>query len=143
MEKLKLVFTEIKRVLKNTGTVWVNIGDKYQSSSQYPNQSNGEKMFQSRTYPNIINKVPGINVRAFAVGSMMQIPQRFSLMMQDELGFLVRSIPIWWKSNSKPENIRNRFVLDYEFIYLFTKKRTIILKHNMKMRQIRPVGIVG
>ena len=53
--------------------------------------------------------------------TMIQIPERFTLMMADELGFIKRSSAIWLKTNCKPESIRNRFVYNYENLYFYTK----------------------
>ena len=92
LDKLSEIFKEVKRVLKKTGSCWVNIGDVYSSSN-----STGVKK-----------------------QSLIGIPDRFKLNMIDD-GWLCRNEIIWHKPNAMPSSAKTRFNNDYEKMFFFTK----------------------
>ena len=91
IEKLIEIFNECWRVLKDTGTVFINMGDTY-----------------SNVNSNIRRK------------SKMMIPERFAIAMIKR-GWILRNEIIWHKPNVVPEAVRDRFTNDFEKIYFFTK----------------------
>lgn len=92
LNKLDVVFKEVKRVLKDSGSCWVNIGDMY---------SKNNKMGVSKQ-------------------SLMCLPDRFKINMVDS-GWLCRNEIIWHKPNAMPSSAKTRFNTDYEKFYFFTK----------------------
>ena len=88
------VFNEVKRVLKKTGTCFVNYGDSY---------STGKKWGKTK--------------------DLCLIPQRFAIAMQNA-GWWVRSEIIWAKPNPMPESVTDRPANAHEKIFLFTKSPT-------------------
>ena len=88
------VFNEVKRVLKNTGTCFVNYGDSY---------ATGKKWGKAK--------------------DLCLIPQRFAIAMQNA-GWFVRSEIIWAKPNPMPESVTDRPAAAHEKIFLFTKAPT-------------------
>jgi site-specific DNA-methyltransferase (cytosine-N4-specific) len=93
VEHLLLIFNEVKRVLTDDGSCWVNLGDSYSglgSNTNVPNKS------------------------------LIGIPDRFKIAMIDS-GWICRNHLIWYKRNAMPESVRDRFTIDYEPIYFFTK----------------------
>ena len=92
LNKLNDIFKEVKRVLKDGGSCWVNIGDTYS-----PNNSTGVKK-----------------------QSLMGIPDRFKLNMIND-GWLCRNEIIWHKPNAMPSSAKTRFNNDFEKMYFFTK----------------------
>jgi DNA modification methylase len=119
LDKLIAIFAEVKRVLKPTGTCWVNLGDTYNSSKK--GNTNG-------TYGAVKQKA-GINdmqidkpvQKGLPHKSLCCIPDRFKLRMVDELGFTCRNEIIWHKPNSMPQSVKDRFAVDYEKLFFFTK----------------------
>lgn len=114
------IFREVKRVLKPTGTVWVNLGDSFVSQggrndhsapSQVGNHSNGNLVQPSR-------KAGTHNV---PTKSLMNIPSRFAIAMTDELQFIQRNNIIWHKPACMPSSAKDRFTVDFENIMFFTK----------------------
>lgn len=89
ISKLLQVFKECKRVLKDTGSIWVNISDSY-----------GDK-----------------------TKSLTGIPERFVIGMTDDLGLIRRNTIIWHKSNCMPSPVKDRFTVDFEYFYFFTKSK--------------------
>lgn len=92
IEKLIEIFNECWRVLKDTGTVFVNMGDTY-SNSKY------------------------ISIRR---KSRMMIPEKIAIIMIEK-GWILRNEIIWHKPNVVPEAVQDRFTNDFEKIYFFTK----------------------
>lgn len=90
--KLNEIFTEVKRVLKQQGSCWVNIGDVYSNS----------------------------NATGIKKQSLIGLPDRFKLNMIDS-GWLCRNEIIWHKPNAMPSSAKTRFNNDYEKLFFFTK----------------------
>lgn len=118
------VFTEVKRLLRDDGVLFVNIGDTYAGfkDGKFPphSQSNGNQ----RGMP--ISGAPHRNKKlleldGFKNKELMGIPWRFAFAMQDA-GWYLRQEIIWAKPNYTPEKVRDRFVRSHEHIFLFTKK---------------------
>lgn len=113
------IFKEIKRVLKKTGTCWVNIGDRYCSHTFGSSTKAGglqKKLCQEAdAFPRWINKTNAIQDKC-----QISIPERFKIAMTDELGFVCRNTIIWKKPNCMPASVSDRFTVDFEFLYFFT-----------------------
>lgn len=117
------IFDEVKRILKKTGTCWVNLGDTYGGSRQgYGAKKKSESGFQSPA---------GLDERYFAgtpatadlmKKSLLQIPNRFSIEMANR-GWTLRNKLIWHKPNAMPQSVMDRFTVDYEEVFFFVKSR--------------------
>ena len=94
IDNLYNVFHEIKRVLKDEGSLWINIRDTY---------SKGVKRC------GVKNK------------SLSMIPERLIIKLLDD-GWILRNDIIWHKPNAMPDSCKNRFTVDYEHLYFLTKK---------------------
>lgn len=117
LDNLFKVFDEVWRVLKNTGTCWVNLGDTYGTQS---GSSRGIKYDYQTTY--IKNRENGsLLLKGNApYKSLIGIPDRFKIGMIDR-GWICRNDIIWYKRNTMPTSARDRFTVDYERILFFTK----------------------
>lgn len=115
------IFAEVKRVLRNDGTIWLNIGDTYYSKGgasrhkgyhdpKYPNGRNGE-FEEPQTSPHEFLKAK----------DLVGIPWRVAFALQKELGLYLRQALIWHKPNAMPSSVRDRPTTDYEFIFMFSK----------------------
>lgn len=110
------VFREIHRVLKDSGSVWVNLGDTYWSGKgapTYKDSKNPHRRFerpQDKTNPHPICRGK----------QLLLIPQRFAIEMQDE-GWIVRNEVIWAKTNPTPDPVKDRLAVAHEQFYFFTK----------------------
>ena len=94
IDNLYNVFHELKRVLKDEGSLWINIRDTY---------SKGVKRC------GVKNK------------SLSMIPERLIIKLLDD-GWILRNDIIWHKPNAMPDSCKNRFTVDYEHLYFLTKK---------------------
>lgn len=103
-------FDEAKKVLRDDGTCWVNLGDSYDKKK-----------------------------------SLCLIPQRFAIEMVDR-EWILRNTIIWHKPNGMPESAKDRFTVDFEYIYFFTKSNKILFWTNektFKCTRIKPSGTKG
>lgn len=117
IQHLIAIFDEVKRVLKKTGTCWVNLGDTYSATRSY--QVDGTKQVKGS------QASKGMNAKGIGIPekSLVQIPSRFAIAMTDELGFILRNSLIWEKPNAMPQSCRDRFTVDFENVFFFTKSK--------------------
>lgn len=126
--KIVDVCRAIRRVLRDDGTFWLNLGDSYAGSwgaqsrkhagKHAPNASaisaNQIKAAQRRTLIGVVNK-NGLRLK-----NLMMIPSRVAIALQDD-GWFVRSEIVWAKPNPMPESVRDRPTSAHEKIWLLTK----------------------
>lgn len=112
------VFDGVRRVLRDDGTVWLNLGDSFsgggngsRDDERWPKQSRNADGFRS---------VHGKNGSGLASKQMVGIPWRVALALQDA-GWYLRSDVIWSKPNPMPESVRDRPTKSHEYIFLLTK----------------------
>lgn len=118
------VFSEVKRVLRGDGVLFVNIGDTYAGykDGKFPAQSmaNGNRRgLPVSGAPHRSKKL--LQIDGFKDKELMGVPWRFAFAMQDA-GWYLRQEIIWAKPNYTPEKVRDRFVKSHEHIFLFSKK---------------------
>lgn len=117
VEHLITIFDECRRVLKKTGTLWVNLGDSYSKHNKYnrPNDWPGRK----NTY---CLKTPRVDMSAHRVPhkSLCNIPGLFAEMMIGQ-GWILRNEIIWYKPSAIPMSAKDRFTVDFEKLFFFTK----------------------
>ena len=121
IDRLCNVFDEVKRVLRDDGTLWVNLGDTYGG------RGNGTGDYRSKADMSISGKRFDYTVKAKTNNftqpkSLCQIPSRFAIEMCNR-GWILRNEIIWHKPNCMPSSAKDRFTVDFEKIFFFTKKR--------------------
>lgn len=130
--KMVEVFGQVRRVLKPTGTCWVNMGDSYWGGKG-KSGSQGKETQQLRNESGASFTKPASNTGGkgkmrptdgkhpvFKPKDMMMIPFRLAIALQ-ESGWYVRQDIIWSKPNPMPESIRDRFTKSHEYIFMLTK----------------------
>lgn len=137
------LFTEIKRVLKPTATVWLNLGDSYSGSNGNTSDNecgpNGID-HRAKARPSRVSKKS--TLRAKPIGdhekkrqvedvpmpakhsglppkNLMMIPARVAIALQD-IGYYIRSEIIWHKPAPMPESVKDRPTRAHEMIYMLT-----------------------
>ena len=114
VESLVNVFREVKRVLKDDGTLWLNLGDSYSSGGRTTttNQSvRGDKDYGVTRPP----PVEGIKPK-----DLFGIPWRVAFALQAD-GWYLRQDIIWNKPNPMPESVQDRCTKSHEYIFLLSK----------------------
>ena len=130
VEALCQVFDEVWRVLKDDGTIWVNLGDSYSSfrdSKAVPDSlRNGDGTAVSKAS----NRNPEM-LRASGLKhkDLIGIPWRFAFAMQDR-GWYLRQDIIWAKPNPMPESVTDRCTKSHEYIFLMTKNPRYYYDHE-------------
>ena len=123
VQALKNVFHEVKRVLKDDGTLWLNLGDAYAGSGRGRNANGkgnpGNNNFQS------IGRVTGIVSIPKAVDGLkpkdlIGLPWRVAFALQAD-GWYLRQDIIWSKPNPMPESVKDRPTKSHEYIFLLSK----------------------
>lgn len=119
VSELVSVFREVRRVLRDDGTVWLNLGDSYSGSGKGVwNASEERKANVKETYR------PTVNPMRAATGlkpkDLIGIPWRVALALQAD-GWYLRQDIIWHKPNPMPESVADRCTKAHEYIFLLTK----------------------
>lgn len=115
INKLCDIFDEVKRVLKRDGTLWVNIGDTY-SGAGSGQKDTGKCVYKTNDFRKNPTKT---NLQD---KSLCNIPARFSIEMQNR-GWILRNVIIWHKPNCMPCSVKDRFTVDFEYVYFFVKNK--------------------
>lgn len=116
IEKLVGVFREFKRVLKNDGTLWVNIGDSYASNGG--NRINGSfDGFVGRGDPVRGKRKPPAEIKA---KDLIGIPWMLAFALRGD-GWYLRQDIIWSKPNPMPESVKDRCTKSHEYIFMLSK----------------------
>lgn len=128
LEKLIAIFDEVKRVLKPSGTCWVNFGDTYENKTKGGHKNkmqdtNSDSFIQRAVIPTL-----SVNLKISAK-SLCMIPSRFAIQMI-ERGWILRNEIIWHKSNAMPQSIKDRFTVDFEKVFFFVKERKYYFKRQ-------------
>ena len=118
--ELVAVFREVRRVLRDDGTLWLNMGDSYASggrATRDPGQSKIHPAFSGDAYADGLRPAdpPGIKPK-----DLMLVPERLALALQDD-GWYVRSRIIWHKLSAMPESVTDRPTKAHEHIWLLSK----------------------
>lgn len=115
VENLVKVFREVKRVLKNDGTVWLNLGDSYASNGDVGKQDKKKYGGISRKEHLHSGRVEGIKAK-----NLIGIPWRVAFALQAD-GWYLRQDIIWHKPNPMPESVTDRCTKAHEYIFLLSK----------------------
>jgi DNA modification methylase len=114
---LVAVFTEVWRVLKPDGTLWLNLGDSY-NAGRNGGSPGGKSSIQQ--VDDRYLKRSGANVPDLKPKDLVGIPWRVALALQSA-GWTLRADIIWHKPNPMPESIRDRPTKSHEYLFLLTK----------------------
>ncbi|MDP2947339.1 MAG: site-specific DNA-methyltransferase [Nanoarchaeota archaeon] len=122
IKKLCDIFDEVKRTLKNTGTCWVNLGDTYytKSGGAFLNDNLNSKERIEKLGINRANNIRGRGL--LESKNLTLIPFRFAVEMQRR-GWILRNVIIWHKPNCMPTSVKDRFTVDFEYLFFFVKSK--------------------
>ena len=129
LDKLMIVMSECKRILKDTGTVWVNIGDPYCGSGKGHSGDGKSSSLEKH------NNVPRNPNDPFAAKCRVGIPERFYVRCIDA-GWIARNHIAWHKPNAVPNSAQDRFSINWESVFFFSKKGTYYF--NLDPLRVKP-----
>ena len=128
VDNLVNVFKEVKRVLRDDGTAWLNIGDSYgaQNGKGFNTNANvgstNRATEMQKRYGDISSHSTIQDRTGLPPKSLLGIPWRVAFAMQDD-GWILRQDIIWNKPNPMPESVKDRCTKAHEYIFLFSKSK--------------------
>jgi len=122
IEQMVQVFREVRNVLTDDGTLWVNIGDSYYNYR--PGSKAYVKQTVSKTNPDLPEYSPKRSTKLDGLKEkdLIGIPWMFAFAMRAD-GWYLRQDIIWHKPNPMPESVRDRCTKAHEYIFLFSKNK--------------------
>jgi len=114
VEKMVEVFRQVKRVLKDDGTCWLNLGDSYNGSGGAGGDYNKGGLKDGQP------KYKGRNISSLKPKDLVGIPWRIAFALQAD-GWWLRQDIVWHKPNPMPESVQDRCTKSHEYIFLLTK----------------------
>jgi site-specific DNA-methyltransferase (adenine-specific) len=133
LNRLTMTFREVRRVLKDDGVFWLNIGDGYTSGNRAwraPDKKNPARAMDVR---------PG-TPNGLKPKDLLGIPWRLAFALQDD-GWYLRADIIWNKPNAMPESVKDRPTRSHEYMFMFSKSekyfydKAAILEPNGRNRR--------
>lgn len=113
LNKLVTIFSEIKRILTDDGTLWLNIGDGYTSGNRgyrAPDRKNPARAMSIRP-----DTPEGLKPK-----DLIGVPWRLAFALQED-GWYLRNDIVWHKPNAMPESVKDRPARSHEYIFMLTK----------------------
>lgn len=113
IENLVAIFRQVKRVVREDGTLWLNIGDGYTSGNRgwrAPDKKNAGRAMSYRP----------LTPMGLKPKDLLGVPWRLAFALQED-GWYLRSDIIWNKPNCQPESVEDRPTRAHEYIFLLTK----------------------
>jgi DNA modification methylase len=121
--RLVEVFREVRRVLRDDGTLWLNLGDSYNAAGREGHGTRvGYKQGTNRASANGSDHTRP-SADALKPKDLVGIPWRVAFALQAD-GWYLRSDIIWAKPNPMPESVTDRPTKSHEYIFLLTKSAT-------------------
>lgn len=118
--ELVTVFRKVWRVLRDDGTLWLNLGDSYNGSGK-------GGVFTEASAKQATNNGANIDrptrLTEFKPKDLLMIPHRVAIALQAD-GWYVRSDIVWHKPNPMPESVTDRPTKSHEYIFLMSKNAT-------------------
>lgn len=134
VENMRALFAEVRRVLADDGTLWLNLGDSYSGSwgnqgrkadrgTQRPiNKPMMQPVLDGRYGDTEARNTGAIKPGAPPAKNLMGIPWRVAFALQDD-GWILRNEVIWSKPNAMPESVTDRLSTRHEHLFMFSKSK--------------------
>lgn len=137
--KMVEVFREVKRVLKDEGTLWLNIGDSYSGSGKGPAGNLGKKHNERH----LEKKTGGLVPEGTKPKDLVGIPWMLAFALRAD-GWYLRQDIIWAKPNPMPESVKDRCTKSHEYVFLLSKSPKYYFDSEaMKEDGVIPAGTKG
>jgi len=133
------IFELARRVLKPTGTMFINLADSYNAHSANSKVVGG---FTGKAFENNPEYRDAVNSKRpkqdIPDKSLIGIPYRFALAMIDK-GFILRNDIAWWKRSCMPQSVKDRFTNDWEHIFMFSLHQKYYFEQQFETIQSNPI----
>lgn len=115
------IYDDVKRVLRKDGTCFVNLGDTYGGSGNSSGHTEETKNLGYTTSKMGASKGNQQATKGMEK-SLCMIPFRFAIEMQNR-GWILRNNIVWHKPNCMPCSVKDRFTVDFEYVFFFVKNK--------------------
>jgi DNA modification methylase len=142
------VFREVKRVLRDDGVCWLNLGDSYNAYNGGAGPSSSLSRGAQTTERPQLETGFGLRVKALKPKDLIGIPWRVAFALQED-GWYLRQDIIWHKPNPMPESVTDRCTKSHEYMFLLTKSERYffdnqaIQESSITNDERRPYGSQG
>jgi DNA modification methylase len=137
VEKMVAVFREVKRVLRDDGTLWLNLGDSYAANRGYQ-VAQTKDANSKRADAGQFNDMPFHVPVGLKPKDLVGIPWRVAFALQAD-GWWLRSDIIWHKPNPMPESVTDRPTKAHEYVFLLSKSA----KYFFDQEAVKEDGKIG
>lgn len=132
--RLVEVFREVRRVLKDDGTLWLNLGDSYGTGTKAVRKPGSRGVGKNTQIAQDIRRVGG------GAKQLLGIPWRVALALQAD-GWILRADIVWHKPNAMPESVKDRPTKAHEYIFLLSKNARYYYDHEAIKEPLSPASI--
>jgi len=141
------IFDEVKRVLRKDGCCFVNLGDTYSSSpsgfskekaEEWGKKGDGiiKRLYQRHTRGMTTKPTPKPKIN-YPSKCLTMIPERFAIEMINRK-WILRNKIIWHKRNCMPDSTKDRFTVDFEYLFFFSKSKKYYFETQREPIQSKP-----
>ncbi|WP_034263444.1 DNA-methyltransferase [Amycolatopsis jejuensis] len=143
--RLRGVFAQLHRVLSDTGTVWLNLGDSY--STEPPGRvadpmraSTLSGCTAAAPLRESVRRAGAARMQSLPRKNLVGMPWRVAFALQAD-GWILRNAIVWHKPNAMPESVRDRLSNRYEMIFLLVKQQKYFFDLDPIREPLAPPGI--
>jgi DNA modification methylase len=136
--ELVAVFREVRRVLRDDGTLWLNLGDSY--NGYMANQRGTGLETERQPARKYIEPGAGLRFGGLKNKDLIGIPWRVAFALQAD-GWYLRQDIIWHKPNPMPESVTDRCTKAHEYIFLLAKSPRYYYDASAVAEQVAPASI--
>jgi DNA modification methylase len=135
VERLVAATAEMRRILRGSGSIFVNMGDKY---CGYTNGQGKGRSLNGVRGPALVPDGPVSAPAVYGVPnkSLMGLPWRYALACMDDLGLILRAEIIWRKSSVRPERVKDRAHRIHEQWFHFTVRDRYYCTDTAPLRSV-------
>ena len=146
IDQMVEVFREVKRILKDDGTLWLNIGDSYASfrdGKATPDTARGESegtlVPKGQAKNRSASSFAGTQIKH---KDLVGIPWRLAFALQAD-GWYLRQDIIWHKPNPMPESVTDRCTKSHEYVFLLSKSNKYFFDHAAIKEPSKNLGVTN
>jgi DNA modification methylase len=129
VDKLVLVFREVRRVLRDDGTLWLNLGDSYLGGGR-----GIKRVGKQGSNKGTIDMPRSVSIEGLKPKNLLGIPWRVAFALQSD-GWILRQDIVWHKPNPMPESVTDRCTRSHEYIFLLSKSPKYYYDHDAIMEE--------
>lgn len=134
VSKMVEVFREVRRVLRDDGTLWLNIGDSYKPAGKGSTKAGFNERYFGKKFESDKQSAQENHLDRSAFKAdvkekeLVGVPWRLAFALSDD-GWYLRQDIIWAKPNVMPESVRDRCTKSHEYLFLMTKSPKYYYDH--------------